>query len=611
MKNNITPEDIAKYRAYKAGKPQKNEKELGLMDALGIGENIAKGTAKNFGKGVAQGAINAAPSTYNLAARGANALTGSNLKPFPYKADFVDPEAMGAGTGEFLGSMFMPGVGGAGKLAEKALTKSAPYLSKILGGATSGAVAGGGAQATLNPDAPIDPYAMILPALLGGAVGAVGGAPEAGANAYLGRARRLAEQNPATMNSPQQVGELAKRFPENSIDLPSLVGDKTASNIYSKYLGVMPFSGVRKAEERAMAAQNPEAIRNTVKQTAASKESANQSMWKGFEKKVEDLNITNNHESLFKGLDKKYGTYKKSENPYEKISKKYQLSETSKKQLNEKAKKEGITLEGLSDFQKRQLIKEARIPALKSMHLQGDKLSDSIKLYQELGEMVRSTKNASKKTRVKDAQNLVKSDIEESLKKSGRDDLVKEWESIRTHHRENIVPLRAKPIQKIIKKPVSEQDALKTLTNPEYVDARRLLGKEGENAIRAEQALSTARGQEGSSFGWGSAKKLLGSPSGKAAEIALLSTGGFLSPTGGAAALATNIGANTASKIARSSALRDAYVSGKGVDAKGLGKEIFPIWMRALGAGAKQAPKAIANTHANGERQRRENEDYY
>jgi hypothetical protein len=426
---------------------------------------------------------------------------------------------------------------------------------------TSGAAASGGAQATMNPENDINPYEMVLPAVMGGGFGAFSGFPQFSANRQLKATNRAREVNPMSadnpkgIRSPEQVGEIGKQFPENSIDLASLAGNKKGAEFYSDVLGRLPFTGVRKAEEKAI---------KTFKDISK----ANSNAWTKFRKNSSDSDVVVNYNPLFEKLNEKYGSFAGTKGIKTKQSKAEEdfLSNLSPMHKESVMKQLGKNEGGISEDAKRKLLHVNKVSPLKEINLDGDKLDRALDIYQSLGELVRSTKKPSLKSKIKNSQLLMKERIEDSLVKSGRQDLLKEWMAVNKSH---------------------------------------------INKLETKKVLKNAYERQGETFSNSLAKKAFGSPTGKAIQLGVMGSLGLLSPVAMGAAATGNLLGGLSAKVARSKSLRDAYVSGRGVNEKNLSKEIFPIWMRALGVGVKQLPKIPANIAAEGTKKRRENEHFY
>jgi len=568
MKNDKSQEDLARrYREYKA----KNAAPTGdkLLKDMMPGQSGFSKAENNFWKKFVQGAVNAVPSVANLANKGmsslASAVTGKDIPytPFPYRAEFGDSNMPGASAGEFLGSMVMPGVGVAGNAVQGAI-KGAPLIGKILGGATSGGLGAAAAGVTENPEQNLNGMNVGISSLIGGGTGGLLGIPAALAGRQLRAVKTAREanpkspENPTGIRSPEQVAELGAKFPENSIDLASLAGHKKNAGFYSDVLGRLPLTGVRKAEQKSLKAY--EGIK-----------AENQSTWENFKKNAKDSNVKVDYEPLYKDLNEKYSSYLGIKQPKQpkgkaRMSEEEFLSKLNPEQRKIAMKKLGINQNTISENTKRALLKEANVSLLKTINLGGDSLSDAIKKYQKLGDMARSTKAPSAKSEIMDAQKLVKQSIEESLQKSGRKDLIQEWQSANKSH---------------------------------------------INKLETGKALKNARVRQGETFSNTMGKNIVGSPAGKGVQLGIMGALGLVSGKGAAAAAGANAIGGISAKTARSKSLRDAYVSGEALNEKNLSKDIFPIWMRALGVGAKETPRAVGVgiAKADRERQKRKEEE--
>lgn len=538
MAISISPENMKRFAEERARKKEKS----------GI---------RNFGEGFAQGAINnltAIPNAINYGlTKGANMLLPESMQmqsaPFPYKANFADPNSNAAQWGELAGNIVspMPGVGVLAKAPGSAMKVAGliPGLgSKIAGGALQGGAAYSGAHATENPNQEMTLGGASIPVALGGALAGAFGLPYSRANAYLEKLRGRRESNPSSsknpdgIRSPEDVGKLSERFPENTIDLASLANDKKAADSYSGFIGRLPFTGVRKSEEKAMKAHQKT-------------EKDNEALWAKFDRDVKNTDIKVNYENIFKDLEEKYGAYVSS--PMKKEAGEwFGNNHEIMKSLKEK-------YPDLFKVNKKDLQKESDITLLKRLKEDGDTLDRALNMYQKLGKKSRSATGVDKAELI-EAQDLIRKDINNALEKAGRKDLIHQWNAANKSHR---------------------------------------------TYLQSEEATSLARKKQGETFSENFWKKV-SEPAGKALALSAMGSLNLLTPWATAGAAVANIGAGVKGKILRSKSLRDAYVTGGQVSEKGLSKEIFPIWMRALGVPTKNSYKGEAQSSERNKRKRNE-----
>ena len=469
--------------------PEKPEFLGGYLQ--GAGENalaIPNLVAKPFGLNVGMPQIGDQKSAMHTAGRAAGAI----FSPMPglrMIGQRIQGLASGAGIGSNLLKSMLSGTGqGAAATAGYGLTKN-PGENLNTGDTALGAVVGG-----------------TLPGAFGLAKKAIGAIP----NKYLSVLQEKAAAG--EIRTPEEAQKMLSYLQKNEgkesqIDIGTLTGHEPSKSFYSDMLGMIPFSGVRKAEQgikkEAYAAEKavekelgmgrksekvPFEIEKRVISAYENRKKEAEKAFSGIKKAGEKNNVMPQINNLIEKLKEKSGQSSDvlagiidsvgGKKVFDTLMKNNPSEVKSAIKAAEKLKEKGT----LNKSKYKSTLKELQ-PGENSFSVLLDKYSDFRRKQRSMAKT-----NGTESHFYGELANAIEKDINSALSKQGLSGIAKDWSKAKEFYKKNVVPYFDNSIQKIIRNKMTESKIAPVVFRKENEQIARDIGKRGRKFI-AHEAL--------------------------------------------------------------------------------------------------------------------------